>query len=80
MVPYSTLSGIIAGSLSSLALSAKLEFLSGFKTADLVSAAINTTAIIPSALRGRRPVGGEAQPTLPPSGDVAKGTGIPRVH
>ncbi len=53
-VPYSTLTGLIAGTTTTLAAVAQAQFLSGFKTAVLVLAILNSIGIIPSALRGAR--------------------------
>jgi EmrB/QacA subfamily drug resistance transporter len=53
-VPYSTLTGLIAGTTTTLTAVAKAQFLTGFKTAALVLAILNSLGIIPSALRGAR--------------------------
>jgi EmrB/QacA subfamily drug resistance transporter len=54
VVPYSILTGLITGATTSLSANAGAQFLSGFKTAVLVLAILNTIGIIPSALRGTR--------------------------
>jgi EmrB/QacA subfamily drug resistance transporter len=54
VVPYSTLTGLIIGSTTSLLGEAKTEFLNGFRIAVFVLALLNSIGIIPSALRGTR--------------------------
>lgn len=54
VVPYNTLTGLITGVTTSLSANAGAQFLSGFKTAVLVLAILNTIGVIPSALRGTR--------------------------
>jgi EmrB/QacA subfamily drug resistance transporter len=54
VVPYSVLTGLIAGTTTSLPATAGAQFLSGFKIAVLVLAVLNSIGIIPSALRGTR--------------------------
>lgn len=54
VVPYATLTGLVAGTTTTLASIAQAQFLSGFKIAVFVLAILNTIGIIPSALRGTR--------------------------
>ncbi len=54
VVPYNTLTGLIEGIATNLLANAGAQFLSGFKTAVLVLALLNSIGIIPSALRGTR--------------------------
>lgn len=54
VVPYNVLTGLIAGTTTSLTATAGAQFLSGFKIAVLVLAVLNSIGIIPSALRGTR--------------------------
>jgi EmrB/QacA subfamily drug resistance transporter len=54
VVPYSTLTGLIAGTATTILPTARDQFLIGFKIAVFVLAILNSIGIVPSALRGSR--------------------------
>ncbi len=71
VVPYSTLTGLVTGTVTTLLPVAKAQFLNGFKTAVLVLAILNTIGIVPSALRGK-PMHNLAEGETTPPSEVAE--------